>query len=107
MLKFDHVSNLPFAAADVGYLLTNTVAGTTYRISFEVSGCGGTNDLWYVLVNNVIINSIVAQGDCNTWAPFSGTFIGTGNDLIDVRVNSPFLGTPSQWYFDNFVVVEV
>lgn len=107
MLKFDHLPGNPIADADVGYGLTNTVAGTTYRISFEVSGCGGTNDLWYVLVNNVIINSIVAQGDCNTWAPFSGTFIGTGNDLIEVRVDSPLNIAASQWYFDNFVVVEV
>lgn len=91
----------------LGNQLTNTVAGTTYSISFEVAGCGGTNDVRQVDVNGVVISSFVAQGDCNTWTTASGTFVGSGDDLIRIFVGSTSSLASSQWYFDNFVVEAV
>lgn len=106
MLKFDLLPTGGFKAIDFGNQL-NTIANHNYRISFEVAGCGGANDQVNVVVNGVAINSFVIQGDCNTWTPFSGTFVGTGNDVVHIQIFSVVFLASSQWYFDNFVVEEV
>lgn len=96
-----------FAEVDFGYRLTNTIAGRNYAISFDMVGCGLSADGWAVLVGSKTIYSAVSQGDCTgTWTKYTGTFVGTGNDLIKISVVTSTAFGFSQWYFDNFVVVE-
>lgn len=94
-------------AIDFGYTLTNTVAGRNYDISFDIAGCGDANGLWNVLVGTKTINSVVVQGDCNTWTTISNTFTAVGNDEIKIFVTSTQVLVTDQWYFDNFVVEEI
>lgn len=105
-LKFDILPTGGFKAISFGNTLTTTT-GQNYRVSFEVSGCGGANDQVNVVIAGKTINSFVLQGDCATWTPVSGTFTGTGSDVIDIQIFSVSFLTSSQWYFDNFVVAQV
>lgn len=90
-------------------LLTKTIVGHNYAISFDVTGCGSTSDQFAVLVGSKTIVSTVIQGDCKTWSTYSGTFTAAvgGDEIQIVPSFSSSSSVFNQWYFDNFFVQDV
>lgn len=82
----------------------NTVAGTRYRISFDLYINGGTGNYWSVLVND---GQPMALGDRGFDATsFGGAFQASGSDTLKMKISTDQWAS-AYYDFDNLVVSPV